>query len=290
VGERGAQLPARLWRVPVYLPYLQPKLTPRAVAAAEKKLGVRLPRTYIEAIQIQNGGHLRKSAHPSDHAPVSWIAGIGPRFPSILGHDWGSVKECMAEQGFTKPARIDELIPFHGDGHYYYCLDYRQSGPDGEPCVTYIDVECFNIDEVLAPDFHTFLIQLRTEEQAEVIGLITRAPMARVATAVSKASGFVFEDRGDQVSGYRVFRAKLPGNANWAWLTPNRVRHGFVRRGTRDYAALHGLLPDRVDRYPEHPDCAYVLRADFTSKAGRAIVRALDKLPFATRRLLLEDD
>ena len=47
---------------------------------------------------------------------------------------------------------IDALVPFCGDGHYHYCFDYRKHGPEGEPAVTYIDVECFDKDERLAPN------------------------------------------------------------------------------------------------------------------------------------------
>ncbi|MGZ6095687.1 MAG: SMI1/KNR4 family protein [Polyangiales bacterium] len=142
-----------LWRVPVYLPYLQPPLGDAELAAAEKELGVRLPASYVELLREQNGGHLRMTNHPSGHAPVSCISGIGPNYPSILGRDWDDVKEEMAEAGETKPKDIDGLIPFCGDGHYFYCFDYRAHG--AEQRVTYIDVETLGVDEELAPDFAT---------------------------------------------------------------------------------------------------------------------------------------
>jgi cell wall assembly regulator SMI1 len=65
-----SKLPDRLWKVPVYLPYLQPPLTDAIVKQAESQLGVRLPRAYLDALRIQNGGSLRLDSHPSDHAPV----------------------------------------------------------------------------------------------------------------------------------------------------------------------------------------------------------------------------
>lgn len=34
----------------------------------------------------------------------------------------------MREQGHKTPARIDELVPFCGDGHYHHCFDYRKVG------------------------------------------------------------------------------------------------------------------------------------------------------------------
>src|SRR5258708_37089151 len=105
------ELPHPPWRVPVYLPYLQPPLTDMAVAEAEGRLGVRLPLAYVAALRVQNGGYLRRTSHPSGYAPVDCLAGIGPRFPSLLERDWSEVKQYMHDESITTPARIDELIP-----------------------------------------------------------------------------------------------------------------------------------------------------------------------------------
>jgi len=287
-NETTAQVPERLWRIPVYLPYLQPPLTDAAVKEAETQLGVRLPSAYVAALRIQNGGYLRLGSHPSDHAPVDCLAGIGARFPSILRADWSDVKEYMADEGFTTPARIDDLVPFCGDGHYHYCFDYRGSGRRGEPCVTYIDVACFNADEVLAPDFATFLHQLRPGDNSLVYGLVTRDKATAVAATLSKATGLRFEDGGDHDNGYRIFRARLPGGASWAWLSANRVRRGFVRTSDKEFGELSKLLPESVDRHPEHADCGFFLSCtNFKSEAGEVITRALATLPFPTRLLTL---
>jgi hypothetical protein len=279
-------IPARLWAVPAYLPYVQPALTDRAIERAEAKLGVRLPRAYLDALRVQNGGYLRLRDHPCGHAPVDCIAGIGPRFPSLLARSWDEVKEYMEEEGISTPERIDDLIPFCGDGHYYYCLDYRAAGRKREPRVAYVDVEVFNVDEVVAPDFATFLHQLAPAPQEPRYGLVTRGKPAAVAAAVSKATGLRFEDLGDQSHGYRMFQAKLPGRYQAAWLTANRVRHGFVRKSDSEYRALRKRLPQLVDRFPEHADCGYVLGCtSFESRGGRALLRGLARLPFASRLL-----
>lgn len=284
------EVPNDLWRVPVYLPYLQPPLTDAAVADAEARLGVRLPASFIATLRIQNGGYLRRSAHPSDHAPVDTIAGIGPRFPSLLERDWADVKEYMQEAGYTTPERIDELVPFCGDGHYFYCLDYRRIRESGEPCVTYVDVESFNVDEAVANDFAEFLSQLRREGPSPVYGLVTRDDAERVAATVSATTGLSFVDSGDQANGYRVFRAKLPADAGWVWLAANRARRGFVRTSDKEYPTLSLLLPELVDRYPEEADCGYFLScSDLETDPGRALVASLDRLPFAVRALRLDD-
>jgi hypothetical protein len=287
--ERFAlRIPEALWRVPIYLPYLQPPLTDGAVAKAEARLGVGLPRAYVAALRIQNGGYLRLSSLPSEHPPVDFLAGVGPRFPSILRRDWSAVAKAMTDQGLTPPPSLDALVPFCGDGHYEYCLDYRKSGKRSEPRVTYVDAECFRFDEVIAPDFMTFLGQLRPDGAAQVYGLVTRDEAKRVAAALSKATGYRFEDRGDQDNGYRVFRARLPGTGSWAWLSANGARRGFVRKTDAEYEKLHELYPEWVDRHPEHPDCGYFLSCtDFEGTAGKAIVRGLGKLPFAARTVRL---
>lgn len=279
--------PADLWRVPVYLPYLQPRLTERAVVSAEKKLGVKLPRAYLDLLRVQNGGYLRLTSISPNLAPVNCIAGIGPRFPSILAKNWDDVKAFMSEQGIRKPARIDALLPFCGDGHFHYCLDYRKSGPRGEPKVTYIDTESFGIDKVVAPSFDAFLRKLRPSDITIAIGIETTAKMATVAAAISKASRYSFEAQGDQDYGYPVFRAKLPGASNWASVTPNVVRRTFVRRSEAKDVKVRNKLADQVERFPEHPDCSYFVIADFGTAAGGKLARAIEKLPYASRRVRL---
>ena len=48
-----------IWRIPVYLPYVQPELTGEALAEAEQNLGIKLPKEYVELLRVQNGGYIR---------------------------------------------------------------------------------------------------------------------------------------------------------------------------------------------------------------------------------------
>src|SRR5262249_42069017 len=202
-------VPDRLWSVPIYLPYLQPPLTDRAVEEAELQFGAKLPRAYIAALRIQNGGYIRLD-HPLGRGPVSYIAGIGPRRPSLFSENWDGVKQFMEETGSTKPARVDDLIEISGDGHYFYCLDYRRSGRAREPRVTFVDLEWDDIEEVLAPDFATFLRQLRPSNVHRAYGLVTADSMEAVAAALSPASGFSFEEDLSDIEGPPIFSASLP--------------------------------------------------------------------------------
>lgn len=273
--------------MPVYLPYLQPALTDKAITRAEAKLGVRLPSAYIAALRVQNGGYVRLSEHPRGDAPVDCISGIGPRFPSLLKHDWGDIKSYMAEEGIRRPRDIDGLIPFCGDGHVHYCFDYRKGGRRREPRISYIDVETFDTDRVVAPDFGTFVMQLRPAEKRSAFALVTRGPATKVAAEVSRVTRVRFEDTGDQDGGYRIFRAALP-KKTWAWLEANTTRRGFVRRADPDYARLASKMTEEVDRFPEHSDAGYFLHfSEPGSIAAQRVARALATLPYPTRAVEL---
>jgi hypothetical protein len=269
--------PKHFWRVPAYLPYLQPELTDEAVAEAERILGVVLPTFYVEALRIQNGGYVRNQDFPGAPAPVRTIAGIGPRFPSLTGHDWSEVKEHMAERGITNPDTIDALVPFSGDGHYHFCFDYRACGPAGEPSIAYLDTECFDHDEVLAPDFLTFVNGLEPSGDDDLIGLASTRTLSRTAAALSTCLGVRFEQQEQELQGYPHYRAKVGSGArpSWLWLEPNLVKRGFVRKRERDYAKLVNLLPGEDYRYPEHKDCDLVLVCGVAPKEIETILRKL---------------
>lgn len=276
----------RMWRVPVYLPYLQPELTDEAVRDAEQSLGVTLPRDYVQLLRVQNGGYLRFYRHPDADGAVDKIYGIGPFLPSILGKDWEDVKATMEEDGATTPQQIDDLIPFCGDGHYHICLDFRTSGCHGEPCITYVDVESFDTDRVLAPNFATFLRQLQGDpDEPNAIGVVTTEGIETVAAALGTLLSREVEDVGDQSKGYRVFRIKLAEPHSWLWLEANYTRKGFVRRNHGRYDTLCAQMPEIVPRYSEHGDCSCLITVSADDPAGRQAVEALAKLPWPTRYL-----
>src|SRR5688572_29754857 len=102
-----------LWQIPKYLPYVQPSLTGEILANAEKKIGYKLPKEYIDILKIQNGGYIRFTLKET---PNDQIYGIGPFFPSLTEYDWTDYEGAV---GFELPG----LVPFDGDGHWYLCLD-----------------------------------------------------------------------------------------------------------------------------------------------------------------------
>jgi hypothetical protein len=280
---------ARMWSVPASLSYLQPDLTDAAVAETEQALGVRLPKAYLAALRVQNGGYMRLIRHPSG-VEVDCIAGVngrGAAYPSLPLSDWSAEKATMLEEGLTSPERIDLLVPFCGDGHQYVCFDYRRSGRRREPAITLVDVESFHIDRVIAPSFLALLGALGPDREEPAVGLLTRKNAARVATDVSRALRCTFIDQGTQGHGYRSFVARVGRDRKTLlWIGANQTTRGWVSHPRRYRGQHPEWLGQAVDRYPEHADCGYfVTCSDHGSSAGRRALAALAKLPFETRRI-----
>lgn len=129
------------------------KLTDDMIINAEKKLGVKLPSSYIELCRIQNGGYITYDAFPTsvptgwadDHISVDHIRGIEE--DGILSNDY-----YIEEWELPK-----DILLICGDGHTWTAMDYRQTKE--EPPIIYIDLEwgddIFILE--LAPNFKTFL-------------------------------------------------------------------------------------------------------------------------------------
>ena len=161
---RLEELKPRFWRPPGEETFAT--LTRADAERAETELGVRLPRAYLELLEVQNGGYVAREfdAFPTE-APTSWaedhvwlrtLAGIGPvaHRPSLT----------------AGPAawRIPPgTVPFSGDGHYAIVLDYRDGRT--EPAVGWLDTEAGQ-DLALAPDFLAFVEALVPMEDFDVPG------------------------------------------------------------------------------------------------------------------------
>lgn len=264
--------PETIWRVPAYLPYLQPPLTQSAVAAAEERIGFRLPAAYLDLLRTQNGGYIRMALPELAH---DCISGIGPHFPSLTMFDWAKAQDHV---GFP----LQGLVPFDGDGHWYLCLDYREDA--AAPSVSHIDIEC-DRQSVVAPSFAAYLALLCFEEEEDHYVLETTLDVEEVVARLSAALGVPFDPPDARTQSYPQHRAAL-GNAErreWLWLSPNEVPRGFVRAGDPRYDELKDLLPGRALRYPEAPAGCLLLAPTYSArtrvveacKAARLPIRPL---------------
>ncbi|MFO1477150.1 MAG: SMI1/KNR4 family protein [Verrucomicrobiota bacterium] len=247
--------PETIWKVPAYLPYLQPPLTEAVVAAAEAKIGYKLPADYLNLLRRQNGGYIRYSLPERVH---EIIAGIGPRFPSLDSFDWSECQECVGFQ-------LAGLVPFDGDGHWHLCLDYRHR--TDAPAITYADIEC-DYETPIATSFTDYLgkLQLEVPNDYVVEGV---SEIHKITTALSDALRVAFEPPDTYAHGYPIYRAQLgtKKNPEWVWLSPNRVLRGFVRTDDAQYNELKDLLPGEASRFPEVPADACILGATDSVRA-----------------------
>lgn len=238
-----------IWRVPVYLPYLQPVLTDEAVIEAERKLNFKLPPEFLRLLRRQNGGYIRFSLPDIAHER---IAGIGPHFPSLTNFDWGNEQEFVSFP-------LQGLIPFDGDGHWHICLDYR--GNSHVPSVTYIDVECDH-SKLLAHSFSEYLSMLEIDYGDKYV-IESVFDIEDIKLRLSATLRCEFAPVDVKAHGYPVHRAAL-GNANkpeWLWISPNLVPRGFVRSNDPRYGELKGLMPGESTRFPELSENDYLIQA-----------------------------
>ncbi|OLO25396.1 SMI1/KNR4 family protein [Priestia megaterium] len=139
------------------------KLTEEMVSDAEKKLGVKLQKSYIELCKIQNGGNLKYCDYPTsvptnwanDHVNVPEIYGIGKE--GILSSDY-----YIEEWDLPK-----DIVLLCGEGHWWIAFDYRNT--KDTPPIIYMDIEWGEDTLIfeLAPNFETFVNGLFIYEDEE---------------------------------------------------------------------------------------------------------------------------
>ena len=131
-------------------PYHQGSLTESRIAEAEKVLGYHFPKSYIEFLQVQNGGTL--SEEYSD-CYLTAIYGIGS-----ADNSYGIEKKCdLWKNDWQYP---DIGIPFgetESGGHDLYYMDFSVVDENGEPRIVLIDNEGNNEVYFVANNFAEFI-------------------------------------------------------------------------------------------------------------------------------------
>ncbi len=131
-------------------------VTDSIIEMAEKKLGVKLPESYIKLLKDQNGGSIIYNAHPAPKHEVFDDLFIEVEYLDGIGKNGGILdsEELIEEWKMPKG-----LVLFNGDGHYWLAFDYRHTSSN--PPIVYVD----NNDEIsqvitLARNFDDFLENL----------------------------------------------------------------------------------------------------------------------------------
>ena len=150
--------------------YVLPPPTDISIAATEKSLGYKLPKSYIELMRHQNGGLPNKTAFPTseptswanDHVAIDGILGIGDSKTYSLCGSLGSQFK-IDEWGYPEIGVYFGTCP--SAGHDMICLDYRKCGRSGEPRVVHVDQESDYKITFLAENFENFVKGLVDEQQ-----------------------------------------------------------------------------------------------------------------------------
>jgi hypothetical protein len=143
--------------------YNHPPLTDEMVKIAENELGVKLPKTLIELLKMQNGGYTKGFAFPmtkkttwaENHVPLSDLFGI------VIDKNIRTGQNIMDTHYMTKEWGLPEKqVLLTGDGHWWITLDYQ----DKEiPSVKWIDIECSE-EIMIADNFDQFINGLVSED------------------------------------------------------------------------------------------------------------------------------
>ena len=122
-----------------------------AIAAAEQALGRTLPASYVQWSLPYNG----RALGALSVFPVYDEANARKTWESIARHYNTSWQEWLEHVDGGNDAST--LLPFaqFGTGDYY-CFDYAQTGPSGEPVVVLWSHET-GATSTVAPDFAAFL-------------------------------------------------------------------------------------------------------------------------------------
>ena len=122
-----------------------------AIAAAEQALGRTLPASYVQWLLPNNG----RALGALSVFPVYDEANARKTWESIARHYNTSWQEWLENVDGGNDAST--LLPFaHFGTGDYYCFDYAQTGPSGEPVVVLWSHET-GATTAVAPDFASFL-------------------------------------------------------------------------------------------------------------------------------------
>lgn len=256
-----------IWSVPKYLPYVQQELTEEILLDAEKQLGYKLPKEYIELLKIQNGGYTRFTLS----GDTGQLYGIGPHFPSITAMD-------LTDYADTVSYELHGLIPFDGDGQWYICFDYRSGSIDPE--ITFIDLEC-DEQEVIANSFKDYLGLLEIDAE-NVYVMETELAIEDVLEEISKVVSIEFEEPDFYNYGYADYKGDFKDG--YIWVSPNQVPASFIREEDDNYEQLKSLEKGASLRYPELSE--HCLLVSFSGdKVRKEFFKALTDSPIKMKEL-----
>jgi hypothetical protein len=134
------------------------ELSDAMIGAAESTIRLRLPAALLAILKMRNGGRSCKE--------------IWEVFETFLDEDfylkWWATLNGKIHPAWSGQPRIPEsILLIAEDLHWGIGLNYVACGPQGEPSVVHVEMECGEAEDFLqeiAPDFMTFLRMLEVDE------------------------------------------------------------------------------------------------------------------------------
>lgn len=140
-----------LWKQHAVPHFALPTLNNQTIVNTEKKLGIRLPKSFISLNQIQNGGELSIQNYSLTYADqevfIEELLGIDPEL--------GIGQSLFLQQQWAIPK---DLIIISGEEEDWLALDYRKSY-NLEPRIVWYDASSSKI-RIIAKSFEQFLENL----------------------------------------------------------------------------------------------------------------------------------
>ena len=113
-------------------------LDPGGVERFEARFGLRLPASLVQALQVCNGGRLRRSCLPELRPGKRWGRGLVLHGLAGVGYEEGLDWSPGLSREWDYPG--PSLVLCSG-GPWAVLLDYRRCGADGEPAVVMVDTD-----------------------------------------------------------------------------------------------------------------------------------------------------
>ncbi|MFE6077568.1 SMI1/KNR4 family protein [Paenibacillus sp. NPDC057886] len=160
----GPYDPVSFWEKSEYAleSYVSSPFDEELIQTIEQELGYKLPASYIQLMNTQNGGIPAHTVFPSkeatswaeDHIAITGIMGIARDKSNTLGGEFGS-RFMIEDWGYPDLGVV--ICDCPSAGHDVVMLDYRFCGPEGEPAVVHVDQEDDYEITYLAPNFEAFI-------------------------------------------------------------------------------------------------------------------------------------
>ena len=269
----GTYDPATFWQQSDYARdnHVSAPFDEAMVQSIEQELGYKLPASYIQLMNTQNGGVPARTTFPTqestswaeDHIAITSISGIGRDKMYSLGGELGS-RFMIENWGYPDLGIV--ICDCPSAGHDIVMLDYRFCGPEGEPCVVHVDQESDYEITYLAPNFEVFIRGLLDEEdfemydEEEAITAVFTETESMATFSKEAIAPFIFIDSGNH--SYSVI---LNAGTYLQDVFDSRADEGFEGSGY-DWASLASVFLEEkmphltsVIRFdPEaHMFCAY---------------------------------